>query len=61
MTGCVGLVGAGTSVQTANPTMAIIPVLLKAASSNEQIATYAFLDNGCGAVFADSVICDAQC
>ena len=39
--------------------MAIVPVIVKAASSNERIATYAFLDNGCGAVFAESELCES--
>ena len=34
-----------------SPLMAILPVLMKSANSDRCIATYAFLDNGCGAVF----------
>ena len=32
--------------------MAIIPVLVKVTNGTQRIANYAFLDNGCGAVFA---------
>ncbi|XP_038071855.1 uncharacterized protein LOC119740577 [Patiria miniata] len=59
-TGCAGVLGAGANLHASgSPRMAIVPVLVKASSSHECIATYAFLDNGCGAVFADSEICRA--
>ncbi len=56
-TSCTGMLGAGNG--NSNPHMAIIPVKVKAAYSQEYITTYAFLDDGCSAVFADSEICDA--
>ena len=40
-----------TKKSNTNPKMAIIPVLMKPNSSETCIATYAFLDHGCGAVF----------
>ncbi|XP_033106177.1 uncharacterized protein LOC117108309 [Anneissia japonica] len=48
-TGC-----AGVNNDKLNPLMAIVPVVVKAKSSEECIATYAFVDNGCGAVFVDN-------
>ena len=45
-------VSASVGVET-NPLMAIIPVLVKSKLSDRAIATYAFLDNGCGTVFAE--------
>ena len=46
------IVGCVSKLITSNPQMAIIPVLVKATTGTQRIATYAFLDNGCGAVFA---------
>ena len=48
----VGCVSTRDKLNTSNPQMAIIPVLVKATNRTQRIATYAFLDNGCGAVFA---------
>ena len=45
-------ISASVGVET-NPLMAIIPVLVKSKLSDRAIATYAFLDNGCGTVFAE--------
>ncbi len=49
-----GYIGAGK--QVTNPKMTILPVLVKMAASSEHISTYAFTDNGCGAVFVDTVL-----
>ncbi len=54
-TGCVGVdTSPCGSVNTdkGSPMMAIVPVMIKAKSSNECFSTYAFIDNGCGAVFS---------
>ena len=52
MTGCVGVTQeACSTTATENPLLAIIPVTIKARTSNECLTTYAFIDNGCGAVF----------
>ena len=56
-TGCVGVTNeicAKTSTNEPAPLMTIIPVLVKAAAGSQYVSTYAFMDNGCGAVFADS-------
>jgi len=55
-TSCVGLSGA----QMTNPLMAIIPVIMKSQCirSDEYVSTYAFIDNGCGAVFIDPELCN---
>ena len=45
-----GYISTRTPAHT-NPKMAIIPVLIKPDNTETHIATYAFLDNGCGAVF----------
>ena len=53
-TGCVGVKSKTCGVTNAdkmNPLMPIAPVTIKARSSNECLTTYAFIDNGCGAVF----------
>ena len=47
MTGSVGTSEPG-------PLMTIVPVLVKAAAGSQCLSTYAFMDNGCGAVFVDS-------
>ena len=39
--------------QAVNPLMAIVPVLVRQQLGEKCVATYAFLDNGCSAVFAD--------
>ncbi|XP_071832390.1 uncharacterized protein [Apostichopus japonicus] len=39
--------------------MAITPVLIKPKTSDRCIATYAFVDNGCGAVFVDEFLKDS--
>ena len=49
-TGCVGTRNKG-------PFMAIVPVLVKATAGSQSVATYAFMDNGCGAVFAAEELC----
>jgi len=49
-TGCTGILGAGTK-PAGTCTMTILPVLVK--TSTSIISTYAFIDNGCGAVFAE--------
>ena len=36
--------------------MTIIPVIVKKKDSEKRVATYAFIDNGCGAVFGDPVL-----
>ncbi len=60
--GCVGIqekLCATTSTNnTQTPLMTIVPVLVKHKSSDQSIATYAFLDHGCGAVFADQNIAE---
>lgn len=38
---------------TQNPAMIIVPVKVKLEGDRRQISTYAFIDNGCGAVFCD--------
>ena len=55
-TGCVGIqteTCGSIKVDKTSPLMAILPVLVKAKSSDKCIATYAFVDNGSGAVFSD--------
>ena len=47
VTGCVGVKHSNT------PLMTVIPVIVKHAAADQGITTYAFVDNGCGAVFAD--------
>lgn len=36
--------------------MTIVPVLVKRKDSDKKVATYAFVDNGCGAVFGDPML-----
>ena len=58
-TACVGVITetcGTTNTDKSSPPMAIIPVTIKAKSSNECITTYAFIDNGCGAVFTAAEI-----
>ena len=59
ITGCVGVkmnLCGSTNTDKTNPLMAIVPVMIKAKSSNECFSTYAFIDNGCGAVFSTAEI-----
>ncbi|XP_038073422.1 uncharacterized protein LOC119741653 [Patiria miniata] len=54
-TGCVSVEAkacGATNTDKTNPLMAIVPVTIKAKSSTECITTYAFIENGCGAVFS---------
>ena len=61
VTSCIGAekvctrTGTGTSQA---PAMAIVPVIVKTKTSDKGIYTYAFLDNGSGAVFADRELND---
>ena len=45
-TGCV-------NTGPSRPLMTVVPVVVKGKYSDRCISTYAFIDNGCGAVFAD--------
>ena len=47
-------VTSGCSVGMESPKMTVVPVMVKIAASDRYIATYAFMDNGCGTVFATS-------
>ena len=40
-----------------NPLMAVIPVVVKLPGADNSVVTYAFLDDGCGAVFVDPQLC----
>ena len=53
MTGCVG-----TFEEGSGPLMTIVPILVKVKNSDQCVATYAFLDNGCGAVFVNKELSD---
>ena len=57
LTGCVGVkdeicTRTGTN-KSDTPGMAIVPVIVKSKASDKGVSTYAFLDNGSGAVFVD--------
>ena len=52
------ILGAGAH-KTGNPIMAIIPVMVGKASGGEKLSTYAFMDNGCGAVFVEQKLQNA--
>ena len=51
-TGCVN------TMRNNSPMMAIIPILVKPKIGNQTVATYAFVDNGCGAVFSSTELSD---
>ena len=52
------ILGAGAH-KTGNPIMASIPVMVGKASGGEKLSTYAFMDNGCGAVFVEQKLQNA--
>ena len=61
ITASTGIIGAGKHADghPGNPAMAIIPVLVGTSSCDNKISTYAFCDNGCGAVFIDTALRNA--
>ncbi|XP_072030174.1 uncharacterized protein [Amphiura filiformis] len=56
VTGCTKTLASAATSSDTSPLMTIIPVLVKHEASDSFIATYAFLDNGCDAVFASSLL-----
>ena len=64
ITGCVGVkseICASTkTTESSAPFMTIVPVVVKPKASDKGVATYAFIDNGSGAVFADMELSTKQ-
>ena len=56
-TSCLGLTEK-TLQGNNNPFMAVVPVVVKLTNADTTVATYAFLDDGCGAVFVEPSLCE---